>query len=113
MGREGRGASNHCAHGKGVSTEVTLDWRPFEYSTADSFDNGRKTLSETLRFEALPGGGTRVHSIMQVHMPLPRLIRRIVAHIMVVHVIKYDRALAKAVRLAEEEYNQIRELNES
>lgn len=113
MGREGRGASNHCAHGKGVSTEVTLDWRPFEYSTADSFDNGRKTLSETLRFEALPGGGTRVHSIMQVHMPLPRLIRRIVAHIMVVHVIKYDQALAKAVRLAEEEYKQIRELNES
>jgi hypothetical protein len=36
-GRAGKGASNHCAHGKSLSTQVTLDWRPFEYSTMDSF----------------------------------------------------------------------------
>ena len=34
-GRAGKGASNHCAHGKSLSTEITLDWRPFEYSTAE------------------------------------------------------------------------------
>lgn len=113
MGRAGKGASNHCAHGKSVSTEVTLDWRPFEYSTVDSFDDGRKLHTETLRFEPLPGGGTRVHSLAQIHMPLPRLIRRIVAHIMLFYVIKYDRVLARAVRLANEEYNQARESNES
>ena len=39
-GRAGKGASNHCAHGKSLSTEVTLDWHPFEYSTVDSFANG-------------------------------------------------------------------------
>jgi hypothetical protein len=50
-GRAGKGASNHCAHGKGMSTEVTLDWRPFEYSTIESFENGVKKMTETLRFE--------------------------------------------------------------
>ncbi|MFN8427361.1 MAG: hypothetical protein U0X87_14040 [Anaerolineales bacterium] len=41
-GRAGAGMSNHCAHGKSKSTEVILDWRPFEYSTADSYENGKK-----------------------------------------------------------------------
>jgi hypothetical protein len=103
-GRAGKGASNHCAHGKSLSTEVTLDWRPFEYSTVDSFENGKKTFSETFRFEPLPDGGTRVHDIMQVHMPLPRFMRRIIAHIMLVHTMKYDQLLQKAVRMAEQEY---------
>lgn len=105
-GRAGKGASNHCAHGKSQSTEVTLDWRPFEYSTADSFENGKKTFSETFRFEPLPGGGTRVHDIMQIHMPLPRFLRRILAHVMLVYSMKYDRLLAKAARMAEDEYNK-------
>ncbi|MEP7136394.1 MAG: DUF2652 domain-containing protein, partial [Chloroflexota bacterium] len=68
-GRAGKGASNHCAHGKGVSTEVTLDWRPFEYSTAESFDNGKRILSKTTRLEALPNGGTRLHEVAQMHLP--------------------------------------------
>jgi hypothetical protein len=103
-GRAGKGASNHCAHGKSLSTEVTLDWHPFEYSTADSFENGKKTFSETFRFEPLPDGGTRVHDIMQLHMPLPRFLRRIIAHIVLVYNMKYDQLLAKAARMAEEEY---------
>ena len=41
-GRMGSGASNHCAHGKGVLTEVVLDWRPFEYSTTEAFEGGKK-----------------------------------------------------------------------
>jgi len=103
-GRAGRGASNHCAHGKSLSTEVTLDWRPFEYSTVDSFENGKKTFSETFRFEPLQNGGTRVHDIMQVHMPLPRFIRRTLARIMLVYQMKYDQFLQKAARLAGEEF---------
>jgi hypothetical protein len=103
-GRAGKGMSNHCAHGKSLSTEVTLDWRPFEYSTVDSFDNGRKAFSETLRFEPLPNGGTRVYDVMQIHVPLPRFLRRVVAHIILVYQFKFDQLLQKAVRLAEEEY---------
>jgi hypothetical protein len=103
-GRAGKGASNHCAHGKSLSTEVTLDWRPFEYSTVDSFDNGKKTFSETFRFEPLANGGTRVHDVMQVHMPLPRFLRRIVAHLVLVYQMKYDQLLQKASKLAGEEF---------
>jgi len=103
-GRAGKGASNHCAHGKTTSTEVTLDWRPFDYSTIDSFENGKKTFSETFRFEPLPNGGTRVHDVMQVHMPLPRFIRRILAKIILVYQMKYDQLLQDAARLAREEY---------
>jgi hypothetical protein len=33
QGRPGIGSSNHCAHGKSVSTEVMVDWHPFEYYT--------------------------------------------------------------------------------
>jgi hypothetical protein len=105
-GRAGRGASNHCAHGKNVSTEVTLDWRPFEYSTVDSFENDKKVLSETLLFEPLPNGGTRVHDIMQAHMPLPKFLRRIVAHLVMVYQMKYDQLLKKAAQLAGEEYEK-------
>jgi len=105
-GRTGKGASNHCAHGKSLSTEVTLDWRPFEYSTVDSFENGKRTFSETFRFEPLPDGGTRLHDVMQVHMPLPRFMRRLVAHIVLVYNLKYDQLLKKAAHMAGEEYKK-------
>ncbi len=104
-GRAGKGASNHCAHGKSLSTEVTLDWHPFEYSTVDSFESGKKIFSETFRFEPLPGGGTRLHDIMQMHLPLPRFVRRVVVRILMVHQYKYDQLLRKAAQLAAEEYN--------
>jgi len=105
-GRAGKGASNHCAHGKSLSTEVTLDWRPFEYSTVDSFENGKKNFSETFRFEPLPNGGTRLHDIMRIHLPLPRFLRRIIAHHVLVNQLKYDQILNKAAQLAEEEFKK-------
>lgn len=112
-GRAGKGMSNHCAHGKSISTEVTLDWRPFEYSTVDSLENGKKTLSETIRFEPLSTGGTRVHDLIQIHLPLPRFLRRIVARIILFHQLKYDQMIAKAARLAGEEYGRNKESDES
>ena len=105
-GRAGTGASNHCAHGKAVSTEVTLDWRPFEYSTTDSFENGKKTFSETLRLEPLPDGGTRVHNYSQIVMPVPRWLRRIIARQMVINQMKYDQMITKAAELAGEDYKK-------
>ena len=104
-GRAGRGASNHCAHGKGVSTQVTLDWRPFEYSTQESFENGKKVFAETICLEPLPDGGTRLHDIMQMPSlaPLPHFLRRIVGQIFMKSV-KYDRLMKKAVELAEAEF---------
>ena len=105
-GRSGKGASNHCEHGKSRSTEITLDWRPFEYSTTDSFENGKKTFSETFRLEALPNGGTRLHDVMQMHLPVPRFLRRIIVPAFLKFSFKYDKLLQKAIQLAEEEYSQ-------
>jgi uncharacterized protein YndB with AHSA1/START domain len=106
-GRAGKGASNHCEHGKSMSTEVTLDWRPFEYSTTDSFENGKKTFTETFRLDPLPNGGTRVHDVMQMHMPLPRFLRRIILHFVLFNQHHYDQGLQKATQLAWEEYSKM------
>jgi hypothetical protein len=108
-GRAGIGASNHCAHGKGTSTETILDWRPFDYSSTESSEGGKKTMTETTRFEALPDGGTRVRDFVRIHMPLPRFLRRIVVRMMMSY-FKYDKSIAKAARLAEEEYARTREI---
>ncbi|HXD09017.1 MAG TPA: DUF2652 domain-containing protein [Anaerolineales bacterium] len=105
-GRAGKGASNHCAHGKSLNTEVTLDWRPFEYSTTDSFENGKKIFSETFQLEPLPDGGTRLHDVMQMHLPLPGFIRRPAARVMLLYVYKYDQALQRAAQMAGEEFTK-------
>lgn len=105
-GRTGSGASNHCAHGKTLSTEVTVDWRPFEYATMDSYENGKKRFSETFRLEPLPEGGTRVTNFSKVHMPLPRPIRRVIARIIILNNFKYDQLVQKAAQLAGEEYQR-------
>lgn len=105
-GRAGSGASNHCAHGKSVSTEVTLDWRPFEYSTVESYENGKKTFSETFRLEPLPDGGTHVTNFARVHLPLPAPLRRMVARAVLLKKYKYDQAVQKAAQLAGEEFRQ-------
>ena len=105
-GRAGKGASNHCAHGKTLSTEVTLDWRPFEYSTTDSFENGKKTFSETFRLEPLPDGGTRLHDVMQLHMPMPGFLRRIMARMVILGQHHYDEGLRHAAQLAGEEFTR-------
>ncbi len=103
-GRAGKGASNHCAHGESISTEVTLDWRPFEYSTVDSYEKNKRTMSETIRLEPLSNGGTRVHDLMQLHIPLPRFLRRPIARFVLMRQMHYDRFLQKAVELAGEEH---------
>jgi hypothetical protein len=105
-GRAGSGASNHCAHGKMVSTEVTVDWRPFEYATMDSYENGKKRFSETFRLEPLPEGGTRVTNFSKIHLPLPRPLRRVIARMILLNNFKYDQLVQKAARLAGEEYQR-------
>jgi uncharacterized protein YndB with AHSA1/START domain len=104
QGRRGKGASNHCAHGKSLSTEVILDWHPFEYSTTDSFENGKKTFSETFRLEPLPEGGTRVHDVMKISMPLPTFLRRLMAKFVILYQHHYDQALHTAAQLAKENF---------
>jgi len=106
QGRPGIGSSNHCAHGKSISTEVMVDWHPFEYYTAHSFENGKHVFTETMRFEALPNGGTRVRDALKMHMPIPRFIRSAAVKYVILTQHHYDKAMALAAQLAKEEFTK-------
>jgi len=109
-GRTGRGATNHCAHGSRSETlQAVLDWRPFEYSTTESYSNGKKQMTGTVRFEQLPNGGTRVYELWKIEMPVPRPLKRIMGKLYA----KYmgGKWMQIAARLAEEDYaKSMREL---
>jgi class 3 adenylate cyclase len=109
-GRTGTGASNHCAHGDGTtSLHVVLDWRPFEYSTTESFRWGMKLNTMTTRFEPLANGGTRVYMIMKVEIPLLRPLHRILGKIFTKIFAKpMEEMLQTAARLAKEDYAKSR-----
>ena len=107
-GRTRGGASNHCAHGNGgAMLEVVLDWRPFEYSTTETFEKGRKIMTETFRLQPMPDGGTRFYDIMKMEMPLPRFIRRIMGKIFA-KTMHMDDMIQKVIRLANEEAAKIK-----
>jgi len=104
LGRGGVGASNHCAHGGGVSTEVTVDWHPFDYSTTESYEKGRKKFIETDRFEALPDGKTRMQVLIKLIVPLPYFVRKLMARRILLDTHHYDRILMETAKLADEQY---------
>jgi uncharacterized protein YndB with AHSA1/START domain len=108
-GRRGVGASNHCAHGKTVTTELIVDWRPFEYSTADTLKNGKKTFTETFLLEPLPDGGTRVVDMLKAHMPLPRFLITSMIRFVLLKLHKFDKALELAAKMAAEEFAKSKE----
>ena len=105
-GRPGISSSNHCAHGESISTEVMVDWHPFEYYTTNSLEKGKHTFTETLRFETLPNGGTRVRHVGKMHVPMPRFIRRAALRFVLITQHHYDKALALAAQLANEEFTK-------
>lgn len=105
-GRMEKGASNHCAHGKSVSTEVILDWRPFEYAMVNSLESGKVLFTDTAYFEALPDGTTHYKDCVRLRLTLPRFIRRIMAWVIFIRMNRLDRLLADAVRLAEADYRK-------
>lgn len=107
-GRTGVGTQSHCAHGKGKGDafETFLDWRPFDYYTAETNDNGT-VLKETIQLELLPDGKTtRMYDNMQVKMPLPTPLRKAALAFMMNWVIKYPEVMANAARLFAEYHAQ-------
>lgn len=104
QGRPGIGSSNHCAHGSAMTLEVMVDWHPFEYYTTHSFQKGKHAFTETIRFEALPDGGTRVRHAVKMNMPIPRVVRRATLKYVLITQHHFDNALALAAQLANEEF---------
>lgn len=100
LGRSSVGASNHCAHGGGTSTEVIVDWRPFEYSTTESYEKGKKSFTETDRFELQPNGRTKMTVFIKLNFPLPRFIRKWIARRVLLGTHHYDKTLMETARLA-------------
>jgi hypothetical protein len=100
-GRTGPGARNHCAHGKNErSIETILDWKPFEYFTAEAGPSDKFCLAMTYRL--LPdasGRGTRLHVAVQVRMArLPGALRRLAAPL-VIKAMGYQHDLARLASL--------------
>jgi len=81
-----------------------VDWHPFDYSTTESYDKGRKMFTETDRFEALPNGGTKMHVLIKLNFPLPRFARKIMARRLMLDTHHYDRMLMETARMAGEQY---------
>jgi hypothetical protein len=106
QGRSGVGSSNHCAHGNSVSIQVVMDWHPFEYYTLHSFEKGKHAFTETMHFEALPNGGTRVHDVLKMHLPIPRFLRSAALKFVLITQHHYDKAMARAAQLANEEFTK-------
>lgn len=111
QGRSGVGSSNHCAHGNSVSTQVVVDWHPFEYYTTHSLENGKHTFTETVQFEALPDGGTRVRHAMRMHMRIPRFIRRAALKFVLITQNHYDEMMVRAAQLADEEFTKAKAMS--
>lgn len=107
-GRAGVGASNHCAHGQSESVEVMVDWRPFEYSTSESFEKGKKMFTETFRLEPLSDGGTRVHDVLKMHNPMPRFMRKMALKYVLINQHHFDEKIKDAARMAGEEFAKSR-----
>ena len=76
---------NDCAHGKnGKTLETVLDWKPFDYFTAEQAPNAKNSGVFTCRFEPLADGqATRLTVTLQVRAngsadgPLPWLVARL------------------------------------
>jgi hypothetical protein len=75
-GRIRAGASNHCAHGKDVVLETIVDWRPFDYYTAE-YPMG----IQSHHLEPLPEG-TRLNVHSKLKMSLPGWLRRLISNMM-------------------------------
>ncbi len=75
-GRTGPGSLNHCAHGKNVTPETVVDWRPFETYTLE-YPMGFQTRTLVPQAE-----GTEVIVCFKLKSSLPAWLNRLISRIM-------------------------------
>ncbi len=105
------GARNHCAHGKGESTETILDWRPFEYYTSQSVDPALsfKNATTTHTFQLIPladGRATELHYHFRVDTNMPRRFMRPICKLLI-QLSKVRESYENMARKAAEEYRAL------
>ena len=107
-GRNGAGARNHCAHGKSSIIETILDWRPFDYVTAEQWVNPKTRMLETIQLESMPDGRTRMRDHIQTDMSLPLWLKRPLVRLLITRVVQYksDEIHAGLARLIETEQRE-------
>jgi hypothetical protein len=74
-GRTGTGAGNHCAHGKSVQLESIVDWKPFNYWTAN-MDVGKMRVRYTFHLTPIEGGTRVTSSVVALSGPVPGPVLR-------------------------------------
>jgi uncharacterized protein YndB with AHSA1/START domain len=63
-GRRGLGTVNHCMHGSDAIVEEIVDWKPYDYMTANSTAAPGRSILMTDVLTELPGGGTRLELLL-------------------------------------------------
>jgi hypothetical protein len=106
-GRTGAGTRNHCAHGKSVSVEEILDWRPFEYYTCvqEVMQGKPMVLRETYLLTPIPEtGGTTLQMTTVLDIPrVPRWINRQLCRLIMKYMAHVEQGLANIARLTKED----------
>jgi hypothetical protein len=107
-GRTQSGAVNHCAHGKSVTVENILDWRPFDYFTVE-YPGFKTRVTEQL----IPtSNGTRLTANMQINISLPKFLKRIVGNVFVKKLFEFEKTWVNIERLIAEEMQKQQEIEQ-
>jgi uncharacterized protein YndB with AHSA1/START domain len=104
-GRTGVGARNHCAHGSTTAVETILDWRPFDYVTAEQWPDPKTRMVETIQLETLPDGRTRMSDRIKLEMDQTHWLARPVIRHLITREVQYksDEIHAGLARMIEAE----------
>lgn len=82
-GRNGVGAVNHCAHGKGALQTTILDWKPFDYFVQYGVDGNQKWY-DLYEIKPLPDKkGSVFICRWKADMGMPRWLTRLMGKFMV------------------------------
>ena len=107
-GRTGAGARNHCAHGSSTAVETILDWRPFDYVTAEQWPDPKTRMVETIQLETLPDGRTRMRDFIKVGVDRANWLTRPIIRRVITRDVQYksDEIHATLARLIEAEQRE-------
>jgi len=108
-GRTGVGARNHCAHGSNTAVETILDWRHFDYVTAEQWPAPKTRMVETIQLETLPDGRTRMFDRIRLELDQTPWLQRPFVRNLVTREAQYksDEIHAGLARMIEAEQREI------